>query len=185
MHSKTNYLKKGQSSEASTNEEEATSKDGNAITTTSDFDDTFLSDPKVINAINSVQPYIRSNPRRSKRFLNIFRLLAMIANRRNLFWQDAVHLDHLAAWVIILMRWPDIIDILETDGENYISRLEKAQDLKRKMLNSEIQSDEKNTLDNLLADPKIQRMAGEMEFITLVLPLVEKLPNYIHLAKVK
>lgn len=53
------------------------------------------------------------------------------------------------------------------------------------MLNSEIQFTKKDMLDNLLADQKVQRMADEKEFIELVHPLVEKLPNYIHLAKVK
>jgi hypothetical protein len=74
--------------------------------------DSFDEDPKVRSAIESVQIYLKYNPRREKRFLNSFRLLTLIATYRGLIEQEVISLELLARWVIIQMRWPDIIDTL-------------------------------------------------------------------------
>jgi hypothetical protein len=174
-----------------------------------DFD-TYLD---VQDAIDSAQPYLVSNPRRIKRFLNNFRLLALIANRRDLLHQRVIRLDLLAIWVVILTRWPDIIDTLETDGQ-FMSRLRQAQVLKRdldnlRLMNEQITTvhniptdsntqrnanentsvaalvqEKKEALDIMLTNPKIERMVDEFEFTYLVDKFGGQLQNYIYLAKV-
>jgi len=50
----------------------------------------------VRQAINGAVPYLGSNPRKIKRFINLFRLMALIANRRGLLDRKIVRLDSLA-----------------------------------------------------------------------------------------
>jgi hypothetical protein len=150
------------------------------------FAEKFDTDSGVRNAIDSVQFYLMSNPRRAKRFLNSFRLLTLIANRRGLLEHRVIRLDLLAKWVIILTRWPDIIDTLEMDDQ-FVSRLKQAQDLKNGIprLDTHELTRARDNLDVLLSDPKIQRMVDEREFTELVNQFQGNISNYIHLAKVK
>lgn len=149
------------------------------------FAEKFDTNPDVQNAIDSVQDYLMSNPRRAKRFLNSYRLLAYIANRRRLLEEGVIRLDLLAKWVVILTRWPDIIDTLETDDQ-FISILKDAQDLKKSLptLGQEMERG-KADLDVFLSNPRIQRMVDEKEFTELVNQFQGSISNYIHLAKVK
>jgi hypothetical protein len=74
---------------------------------------------------------------------------------------------------------------LEIDGKEFVSRLEQAQKLRSEIRDSnKLSIDQKENLDFILSDPKIKRMVEENEFIEIIVPLIEKLPNYIHLAKV-
>lgn len=70
---------------------------------------TFENDLEVITAIKDMAPYLNYNPRRIKRFINIFRLQALITYQRG-FLEKAISFDKLARWIVISMRWPDFID---------------------------------------------------------------------------
>jgi HEAT repeat protein len=163
---------------------------------------------EVLDAIKRAQPFLRANPRRIKKFLNYFRLLALIANRKRLLESKIISLDMLAKWTVIQIRWPDIIDTLETD-KSFVERLNKAQKLQNRIQKSSdrleilvqgltnpdfnrleydiitdtIASDRRD-IDQLLADPKISQMVEEHEFITLVGEFKGTLYNYVHLAQV-
>lgn len=152
------------------------------------FAENFDNYSEVNGAIYSALPYLQSNPRRIKRFHNSFRLMALIANRRRLLEQGIIRLDLLAKWVIIVTRWPDMIDTLETNS-HFISQLKDAQEFKRKISTEGVKGpidirSENEKLDALLLDPKIRRMVDEIDFIELVNLFQGQLPNYIHLAEV-
>jgi hypothetical protein len=71
--------------------------------------------PEVEQAINDMAPYLNYNPRRIKRFINIFRLQALIAYHRGLL-ETSISYDNLARWVVISMRWPEFLDAVIRDS---------------------------------------------------------------------
>lgn len=81
---------------------------------------TFENDPEVIKAIKDMTPYLNYNPRRIKRFINIFRLQALIAHRRGLL-ETRISFDNLARWIVINMRWPEFIGIAVNNHELALS----------------------------------------------------------------
>ena len=158
---------------------------------------------EVLDAIERAQPFLRSNPRLIKKFLNYFRLLALIANRKNLLETKIIHLDLLAKWTVIQIRWPDIIDTLEKD-RCFIERLNRANELANQIQKSsnelknsihseqdasklritEIITSDRQDLDQLFSDPKIKRMVEERDFMTLLSEFKGTLFNYVYLAQV-
>jgi len=76
----------------------------------------------VRQAINGAVPYLGSNPRKIKRFINLFRLMALIANRRGLLERKIIRLDSLAKWVVVTMRWPQMIETIASN-HNFVSSL--------------------------------------------------------------
>ena len=87
------------------------------------FDDSQV----VQQVIRQVAPYLELNPRKIKRFINAFRLQALIANRRGLLEREVVKLDVLAKWIMITSRWPSIVNALHAD-KDFIKRLKEAYD---------------------------------------------------------
>ena len=85
------------------------------------FDDSQV----VQDVIREVAPFLELNPRKIKRFINLFRLQALIANRRGLLETEVVKLDVLAKWIVITSRWPSIIEAL-LDDKDFIKRLKEA-----------------------------------------------------------
>jgi hypothetical protein len=77
----------------------------------------FENSDDVRHSIYGAVPYLGSNPRKIKRFINLFRLMALIANRRGLLDRKIIRLDSLAKWVVITMRWPQMIEILASDQD--------------------------------------------------------------------
>ena len=149
----------------------------------------FTDSEEVRNAIREAAPYLGYNPRKIKRFINLFRLQAFIASRRGLLNQHAVRLDLLAKWVVVATRWPDIVETILV-GQEFIDRLLQAHAIQQKLLKSNNGThQEKNTranLESLLADPLIKRFIGAEELIRLLQALkcskAEILP-YLHLAQ--
>lgn len=67
-----------------------------------------LDDSKdVQDVILGIAPYLENNPRKIKRFVNLFRLQALIANRRGLLQSGEIRLDLLAKWAVLSLRWPE------------------------------------------------------------------------------
>jgi hypothetical protein len=68
---------------------------------------------EVQEAIQEMAAFLDYNPRRIKRFINLYRLQALIAQQRHLL-ETTLSFDTLARWVLIQMRWPDfILDALQ------------------------------------------------------------------------
>jgi len=86
------------------------------------FDDSQI----VQRAVREAAPYLGLNPRKIKRFINILRLQALIANRRGLLETGGIRLDLLAKSVVIGMCWPDMVDGL-LRGPAFLSRLRDAR----------------------------------------------------------
>lgn len=66
------------------------------------FDD----DPEVRKTVREAAPYLYYNPRKIKRYINLFRLQALIAYRRGVL-ENTVSLDILGRWIIVNLRWPE------------------------------------------------------------------------------
>ncbi len=71
--------------------------------------------PEVEKAIQEMAAFLDYNPRRIKRFINMYRLQALIAYERG-FLETLISLDNLARWVVISMRWPEFINMVIHDS---------------------------------------------------------------------
>jgi hypothetical protein len=65
--------------------------------------------PEVEKAIKEMASYLSYNPRRIKRFINMYKLQALIAYERNILGKS-ISLSNLACWVTIGMRWQEFIN---------------------------------------------------------------------------
>ncbi|HEX9596663.1 MAG TPA: hypothetical protein VF982_07280, partial [Anaerolineales bacterium] len=72
---------------------------------------------EVLQAIKDATPYLSANPRKIKRFINAFRLQALIANRRGLLQDKTIDISYLGKWTVIAIRWPQFLGDLATDPE--------------------------------------------------------------------
>jgi hypothetical protein len=72
---------------------------------------TFDDDEEVRKAICEVLPFLEMNARKVKRFINLFRLNILIANRRGLLERGATQVRLLARWLTIVVRWPDFVEL--------------------------------------------------------------------------
>jgi len=75
----------------------------------------FDSSDEVKAAVASVIQYFDYNPRRIKRFANLFRLQSLIINRMGLFVDKTIQLDRLAKWTALAMLYPDFVEALAND----------------------------------------------------------------------
>jgi hypothetical protein len=120
------------------------------------FDDS----PDVQRAVELAAQYLKYNPRKIKQFINLFRLRALLANRRG--WLDAnvITLPLLAHWVVIRMRWPDFIKTAEADIA-FPERLRQAFELRERLTavkpDPKTQTTDKAKLGALLKDKRIER----------------------------
>lgn len=67
-----------------------------------------------------VAPYLEYNPRRIKKFLNLYRLQVHLANSYDLLeWQanGALTLQQIGKFVAVTVQWPSITDALAADGD--------------------------------------------------------------------
>ncbi|HII07612.1 MAG TPA: hypothetical protein HA349_09960 [Methanotrichaceae archaeon] len=103
------------------------------------FAESFDESNEVGKAAHDAIKYLEPNPRKIKRFINTFRLQALIANRRGLLEYDTIRLDLLAKWIVITMRWPQMIEIIESDrnSANYLDRDAFLEDLKEEKMPNE------------------------------------------------
>lgn len=127
------------------------------------FDDS--EDVKV--AIIQAMPYLEHNPRKIKRFINNFRLLSLITNRRRLLERGSINLNLLATGLVISTRWPEIINVI-TGNPSWLNNL---RDTHRKWAMSDEGS--KALLIDSINDPLARQFIGENDLISLL----DKLPN--------
>jgi hypothetical protein len=124
---------------------------------------TFEQSAQVRNAIHLAVGYLGQNPRKIKRFINNYRLQVLIANRRGLISNNAIDLTLLAKWLLILTRWPEIANILPSNG-NFVESLKQARIWKSQLPNAQI----KGLLDVSLADPYIKRSLSSPDLLNLL-----------------
>ena len=104
----------------------------------------FEENSEVIKAIRTAPRYLGYNPRKMKRFINNFRLQAMIAHRRRLLDNGIINLCDLSKLIIICMRWPKLLDLIK---ENKISFNQVRQPHEREKL---VQSHNNQYFENIL-----------------------------------
>jgi hypothetical protein len=151
---------------------------------------TFGDSAEVRQAVDDAVPYLKYNPRKVKRFINLFKLQALIANRRGLVDDGTIRFDHLGKWVIVSTRWPTIVEAVISDP-GFVHRLIQAHDTEEKLraVEDDTARDKarRSRLDPLLSDPRIMSLYTDKELIPLlqVLPFsgTEMLP-YLYLARV-
>jgi hypothetical protein len=94
-------------------------------------------------AVKEAAGYLNNNPRKIKRYINLFRLQVLIAKQRGLLADETVKLQILAKWLIIATLWPGVILIIKDDQE-FVSKLRaarKSQEEYNKCLLSTSESD--------------------------------------------
>lgn len=147
----------------------------------------------VKRAIYEAVPYLECNPRKIKRFINVFRLRALIANRRGLLEGDVIRLDLLAKWMIIGMRWPGFTRSA-SDDEIWITSLVEAYDIHGNLIgpsalpvDDQRREDAQSRLDSLLADPRVKRWVDADDLVELLKGITTQtgwnLSNYSQLAQ--
>ena len=143
------------------------------------------------DALASITDYIERNPRKRKRFINTFRLQALIANRRGLLETGVIRLDLLAKWMIIVTRWPSMATAITFD-KNFVNNLQEAH----KLMNQEKQNKLKGVdseqalqvrLRAFLSDPYINRLVDATGLIDLLNTMtdsdIEAFPTYLNLTR--
>jgi hypothetical protein len=127
--------------------------------------------PEVEKAIQDMAVFLNYNPRRIKRFINMYRLQALIAYERG-FLETLISLDNLARWVVISMRWPEFINMVVQDSrivadiKVYILQVKNAATTEQK--NKEIESIKSMgkhppSLYPLLTDPDFEKLITSID----------------------
>jgi len=131
---------------------------------------------EVRRAIHEAAPYLGFNPRKIKRFINNFRLQALIANRRGLLRPDAIRLDLLAKCLIVTMRWPDFALAVAVDN-GFVPSLIDIHDEQRRLKDLQGRSpkdqvEDAQALELRMSDPRIKRWADATELVDLLKQIV-------------
>ncbi|MCL4299791.1 MAG: TIR domain-containing protein [Anaerolineae bacterium] len=92
------------------------------------FDDS----EEVKQAIRAAVPYLGFNPRKVKRFINLLRLQALIANRRGLLDQQIIQIGPLSQWLLLASLWPDAVEAIANDPD-FVNRLNDANTLRTEL----------------------------------------------------
>jgi hypothetical protein len=145
---------------------------------------------EVRKAVAEAVPYLEYNPRKVKRFINLFKLQALIANRRGLIDDGTIQFERLSKWIIISTRWPAVVEAAMSDPA-FINRLVEAHDTDEELraLDDEAAREQlsRSRQDPLLADPRIRVLHQADELVRLLkdLPLSgrQTLP-YLYLTRV-
>jgi hypothetical protein len=145
-------------------------------------------------AIENAAPYLESNPRRIKRFVNLLRLHAFIAARRNLLVRPGDE-STLAKAVVISMRWPGKADMLIADARilREAWQVARAQETQRETQTQGSAGDtveqpghpRRSTYD---VDSHAQQILDNAELVRLLAtlnePEVDKLHTYLQLTRI-
>ena len=134
---------------------------------------TFDDDEEVRRAIYDAVPFLGQNARKIKRFINLFRLNILIANRRGLLEQGTIRAALLAKWLTIVVRWPDFADLAL--DQDFIKKLWEAASWRAKTLDPRAPVNVEQAVALLapyLEDPRIKRFVA-------VLPLFQLLGSFV------
>jgi hypothetical protein len=150
----------------------------------------FADSKEVRQAVADALPYLGYNPRKVKRFINLFKLQALIANRRELLNDGTIELKYLAKWVIISTRWPGVAEAALSDP-TFITLLIQTHDTYIEVQAIKDATKRRETrrskLNPLLADSRVKQFYRAKELIKLLneLPLSEtEMLAYLYLTRV-
>ena len=157
------------------------------------FAKTFDDSEDVKHAIQEAALYLGYNPRKIKRFINAFRLQALIANRRGLMQTGTIQLLLLAKWITIVTRWPDLVEAMLID-QNFLKSLKEAYLALEELAQSNVTylaSAKGKKLqakyDRDLANPHIKRLIEARDLMNLLKQMsdneTEALPQYLRLTQ--
>jgi hypothetical protein len=145
---------------------------------------------EVRQAVADAVPYLEYNPRKVKRFINLFKLQALLANRRGLVDDGTVRFDHLAKWVIISTRWPTIVEAAISNPA-WVERLLNARSTYSELLDIEDETAREQAsrlrLEPLLMDPRVALLYTADEPVNLLSDLYTsyaQLWPYLYLSRV-
>ena len=121
---------------------------------------------EVRQAILGAIPYLGSNPRKVKRFMNLFRLQAFIANQRGLV-HEVIHLPLLANWLVLTIRQPGLIEAISSEPD-FLNRLWVTCDLLDQIEASGLSEGLRDRRDRGLADPRIAHLMAAPDVLGLL-----------------
>ncbi|HYJ78079.1 MAG TPA: P-loop NTPase fold protein [Longimicrobiaceae bacterium] len=142
-------------------------------------------------AVVEAAPYLEFNPRKIKRFINTFRLQALVAQKRGMLAEPA-EATLLARALVIATRWPDLVEGLIPD-RGYVDRLLNAEAMQSKLAETftgewtEEEKRLKEDLDRLTESPRLKRLVGAAELVALLYTMSKdergRLADYLVLAR--
>jgi hypothetical protein len=140
----------------------------------------------VRGAVRSASLLLGNNPRKVKRFVNAFRLQALIANRRRLLEGKVIDLDLLAKWLVAETRWPELMsDVL--DEPALLERAAAARNLAQNYRQN-WSDDNLRHFQVATEDPRVKRLAEAAEATPFIEELRrragDRLQDYLHLGKI-
>jgi hypothetical protein len=144
----------------------------------------FEDSKEVRQAVFAAASYLGYNPRKMKRFINLFKLQVKIADRRRLLEKQAIELAKLGGWLTIRMRWPDAIDAVVED-QDFPSLLLRAYGLQLRLLNfyedlekrglktgspeaEEARKELEGKLEPLLLNPRVKQFHRDSDLVLLL-----------------
>jgi hypothetical protein len=150
------------------------------------FAESFDSYAVVRTAVNSAAVLLGNNPRKVKRFVNAFRLQALIANRRKLLEENVIDLELLAKWLVAGTRWPELMsDIL--DDPNLVSRAAEARRL-HAAYRKDPGPENAKLLEVATEDPRVKRLADAEDAARVIEDLRrragDRLGDYLYLGRI-
>lgn len=150
------------------------------------FAESFDSYDVVRKAVKSAARLLYNNPRKVKRFVNTFRLQALIANRRKLLEEKVIDLELLAMWLVAETRWPELMNDILADPT-----LLAQADFARKARDQYHEKQDEATaraLQVATEDPRVKRLADAAEAAPLLTELRkragDRLDDYLHLGRI-
>jgi hypothetical protein len=139
------------------------------------FARTFDDDAEIKKAICEAIPFLELNARKIKRFINLFRLNVLIANRRGLLENGSIEISRLAKWLTIAVRWPDFTE-LATNGD-FLGTLFEASGIQARIMrnpNDVNMEREQKSLNVLLKNPLVSRFVVAEHLLDLLKDFVGK-----------
>ena len=150
----------------------------------------FEDSAEVRQAVLAAARYLEYNPRKLKRFINLFKLQALIANLRGLLENGTIRLDHLAKWLTIRTCWPTIIEstMADLDYPDHLLQAHATQNELQNLTDGPQEAVEaRDKLVRLLTYPAVELFYQDTDLIELLQETSHSASNvspYLHLTMV-
>lgn len=145
------------------------------------FDD----NDEVQKTVREAAPYLDYNPRKIKRYINLYRLQALIAYRRRVL-EATVSLDVLGRWILIALRWPEFFNV----SLEHPSLPNRFHDLGKRLQSAKTAAQRKTVLDSItgsaLNQDRIKLLLDNQDIVQLLstIPLTpDEVKNYLQLVQ--
>ena len=145
------------------------------------FDD----NDEVRQTVKEAVSYLDYNPRKIKRYINLYRLQALVAHRRHVL-EKSVSLDILGKWILISLRWPEFFDeciehhglpasfVASASKLNAASGMEQRKDILENLTGSSLRQDRiRLLLDNQDLFRLLSALPLEEKYVDSYLQIVQ------------